>query len=110
MSGRHLTIFAIALLGMSGCGEDKAAGDKAAADVKAAAATPAAPKPQAKGKAPAKAQTEEDPAPVLSVPEGFRYASDSNTHWLTAEDLYALVEGSSPSLVFSTEIRSRATA
>ena len=73
MSGRHLTIFAIALLGMSGCGEEKAAGDKAAADVKAAAATPAPPKAPAKGKTAAKAQSEEDPAPVLSVPEGFRY-------------------------------------
>src|SRR5689334_24433388 len=30
------------------------------------------------------------------LPENFRYASDTNTQWLTAEDLYALVEGSSP--------------
>ena len=30
--------------------------------------------------------------------EGFRYASETNTHWLTAEDLYELVEGSAPSL------------
>jgi len=28
--------------------------------------------------------------------EGFRYASDSNSQWLTAEDLYRLVEGSAP--------------
>ena len=73
MSCRHLTIFAIALLGMSGCGEEKAAGDKAAADVKAAAAPPAAAKPPVQGKVQAKAQVEDDPAPVLSVPQGFRY-------------------------------------
>ena len=30
------------------------------------------------------------------LPENFRYASDTNTHWLSAEDLYSLVEGSSP--------------
>ena len=30
------------------------------------------------------------------LPEGFRYASDSNSHWLKAEDLYVLVEGSAP--------------
>lgn len=31
-----------------------------------------------------------------ALPENFRYASDSNTQWLTAEELYTLVEGSSP--------------
>jgi FlaA1/EpsC-like NDP-sugar epimerase len=30
--------------------------------------------------------------------EGFRYASDTNTKWLTAENLYELVEGSAPTL------------
>lgn len=30
------------------------------------------------------------------LPEGFRYASDSNSQWLTAEHLYSLVEGSAP--------------
>jgi UDP-N-acetylglucosamine 4,6-dehydratase len=30
------------------------------------------------------------------LPEGFRYASDTNAQWLTPEDLYALVDGSSP--------------
>ena len=30
------------------------------------------------------------------LPENFRYASDTNTHWLSAEDLYELVKGSSP--------------
>jgi UDP-N-acetylglucosamine 4,6-dehydratase len=29
-----------------------------------------------------------------TLPEGFRYASDSNSQWLTAEDLYKLVEAS----------------
>jgi UDP-N-acetylglucosamine 4,6-dehydratase len=47
--------------------------------------------------------------------EGFRYASDTNTHWLTAEDLYGLVEGSAPSLTLvpkeiSKESRLRANA
>lgn len=32
----------------------------------------------------------------VPLAEGFRYASDSNSRWLTAEDLYALVEGSAP--------------
>jgi UDP-N-acetylglucosamine 4,6-dehydratase len=46
-----------------------------------------------------------------AVPEGFRYASDTNSHWLTAEDLYALVEGSAPTLsLLSREIRVRANA
>jgi UDP-N-acetylglucosamine 4,6-dehydratase len=30
--------------------------------------------------------------------EDFRYSSDTNSHWLTHEDLYALVEGCSPEL------------
>jgi FlaA1/EpsC-like NDP-sugar epimerase len=30
----------------------------------------------------------------VTLPEGFRYASDSNSQWLTAEDLYKLVEAS----------------
>jgi len=30
------------------------------------------------------------------LPEDFRYASDTNTEWLTAETLYGLVEGSAP--------------
>jgi UDP-N-acetylglucosamine 4,6-dehydratase/5-epimerase len=30
------------------------------------------------------------------LPEGFRYASDSNPQWLTAEALYQLVEGCAP--------------
>lgn len=33
---------------------------------------------------------------AMPVPENFRYGSDTNKHWLSAEDLYALVEGSSP--------------
>jgi UDP-N-acetylglucosamine 4,6-dehydratase len=32
------------------------------------------------------------------LPEDFRYASDTNTDWLTAEALYSLVEGSAPGL------------
>src|ERR1051326_6058473 len=32
------------------------------------------------------------------LPEDFRYASDSNTKWLTADALYDLVEGSAPGL------------
>jgi UDP-N-acetylglucosamine 4,6-dehydratase/5-epimerase len=32
------------------------------------------------------------------LPEDFRYASDTNTQWLTADGLYDLVEGSAPSL------------
>jgi Tfp pilus assembly protein PilP len=62
MSGRHLSILAIALLALSGCGGEEAP--------KAAATTPA---PKAPAKAPANAQVEEESAPVLSVPEGFRY-------------------------------------
>jgi hypothetical protein len=65
MSGRNLTI-AIVLLALSGCGGEEAP--------QAAATTPAPAAPaQAPPKAPAKAPVEEDPAPVLSVPEGFRY-------------------------------------
>ena len=48
---------------------------------------------------------------AIPVAEDFRYASDSNSHWLTAEDLYQLVEGSAPppSLV-SGRARLRANA
>jgi UDP-N-acetylglucosamine 4,6-dehydratase len=43
--------------------------------------------------------------------EGFRYASDTNTEWLTAEDLYGLVEGSAPALsLVPREPRLRANA
>jgi UDP-N-acetylglucosamine 4,6-dehydratase len=46
-----------------------------------------------------------------AVPEDFRYASDTNSHWLTAEDLYVLVEGSAPTLsLLSSETRVRANA
>jgi len=46
-----------------------------------------------------------------AVPEDFRYASDTNSHWLTAEDLYALVEGSAPTLsLLPSETRVRANA
>src|SRR5438876_6948827 len=31
-----------------------------------------------------------------SLPEAFRYSSDSNSQWLTAEDLFELVESASP--------------
>jgi UDP-N-acetylglucosamine 4,6-dehydratase len=43
--------------------------------------------------------------------EDFRYSSDTNSHWLTHEDLYALVEGCSPgpSLV-TPDTRLRANA
>ena len=34
----------------------------------------------------------------IPVAEGFRYASDSNSEWLTAEDLYTLIQGSAPPL------------
>lgn len=68
MSVRHFTILAILFLTVSGCGEEEAPGD-----VKAAATTPAVNPPAAKASAPAKPQAEEDPAPVLSVPQGFRY-------------------------------------
>jgi hypothetical protein len=43
--------------------------------------------------------------------EGFRYASDTNTKWLTAEDLYELVEGSAPTLsLVPRDTRLRANA
>lgn len=45
------------------------------------------------------------------LPENFRYASDTNTQWLAAEDLYALVEGSSPGPALvnhSTRLRANA--
>jgi UDP-N-acetylglucosamine 4,6-dehydratase/5-epimerase len=32
----------------------------------------------------------------VHLADGFRYASDTNSHWLTAEDLYALVDGCAP--------------
>jgi UDP-N-acetylglucosamine 4,6-dehydratase len=35
-------------------------------------------------------------ANAVPLPEGFRYASDSNSQWLTTEDLWQLVEGSAP--------------
>jgi hypothetical protein len=43
--------------------------------------------------------------------EDFRYSSDTNSHWLRHEDLYALVEGCSPgpSLV-TPDTRLRANA
>ena len=45
------------------------------------------------------------------LPEGFRYASDTNSKWLTAEDLYGLVEGSAPTLSLSSkESRTRPNA
>jgi UDP-N-acetylglucosamine 4,6-dehydratase len=30
------------------------------------------------------------------VPEGFRYGSDTNTRWLTASDLFQMLEGIAP--------------
>ncbi len=43
--------------------------------------------------------------------ENFRYASDTNSEWLSAEDLYELVEGSAPTLpLVPKEVRQRATA
>ncbi len=71
MSGRHYIFLAIVLAAMSGCAGQQAGGDNAVADVKAAA-TPAKP-PAAKPNAAAKAPAAEDPLPVLTVPEGFRY-------------------------------------
>lgn len=62
MSARNFTL-AIVLLALSGCGGEDAA-------PQAAATTPP---PKAPAKAPARAQVADDPAPVLSVPEGFRY-------------------------------------
>jgi len=45
-----------------------------------------------------------------SLPEGFRYSSDSNSQWLTAEDLYKLVEGSAPPVSLDGETPVRASA
>jgi UDP-N-acetylglucosamine 4,6-dehydratase len=45
-----------------------------------------------------------------SLPEGFRYSSDSNPQWLTAEDLYRLVEGSAPPMSLEGETPVRASA
>jgi UDP-N-acetylglucosamine 4,6-dehydratase/5-epimerase len=44
------------------------------------------------------------------VAEGFRYASDSNSQWLTAEDLFELVEGSKPPVSPVTDIEMRVNA
>jgi UDP-N-acetylglucosamine 4,6-dehydratase len=45
-----------------------------------------------------------------SLPEGFRYSSDSNSQWLTAEDLYKLVEGSAPPVSLDGKAPFRASA
>jgi len=45
-----------------------------------------------------------------SLPEGFRYSSDSNPHWLTAERLYELVEGSAPPVSLNGANSLRASA
>jgi UDP-N-acetylglucosamine 4,6-dehydratase len=45
-----------------------------------------------------------------SLPEGFRYASDTNPAWLTAEALYGLVEGCAPPLAALPLEQIRATA
>ena len=45
-----------------------------------------------------------------SLPEGFRYASDSNSQWLTSEDLYELVEGSAPPISLGADNPARASA
>ena len=37
------------------------------------------------------------------LPEGFRYSSDGNTQWLTREELYELVDESSPVLATSPQ-------
>jgi UDP-N-acetylglucosamine 4,6-dehydratase len=42
--------------------------------------------------------------------EGFRYASDSNSQWLTAEDLYRLVDGCAPPISLAEESPVRASA
>jgi UDP-N-acetylglucosamine 4,6-dehydratase/5-epimerase len=44
------------------------------------------------------------------LPEGFRYSSDTNSQWLTAEDLYTLVEGSAPPAAWDGETPVRASA
>jgi UDP-N-acetylglucosamine 4,6-dehydratase/5-epimerase len=46
-----------------------------------------------------------------ALPENFRYASDTNTDWLTADALYDLVEGSAPGLsVVARNTKLRANA
>lgn len=45
-----------------------------------------------------------------SLPEGFRYSSETNSQWLTAEDLYKLVEGSAPPVALDGETPIRASA
>jgi UDP-N-acetylglucosamine 4,6-dehydratase len=45
-----------------------------------------------------------------ALPEGFRYSSDSNSQWLTAEDLYKLVDGSAPPVSLDGETLVRASA
>jgi UDP-N-acetylglucosamine 4,6-dehydratase/5-epimerase len=45
-----------------------------------------------------------------ALPEGFRYSSDSNASWLTAEALYELVEGCAPPLAALRLEQIRATA
>jgi hypothetical protein len=44
------------------------------------------------------------------LPEGFRYSSDANSQWLTAEDLYKLVEGSAPPVSLDGDVQVRASA
>jgi UDP-N-acetylglucosamine 4,6-dehydratase len=44
------------------------------------------------------------------LPEGFRYSSESNSRWLSAEDLYRMVEGSAPAETINREAPVRATA
>jgi UDP-N-acetylglucosamine 4,6-dehydratase len=45
-----------------------------------------------------------------ALPEGFRYASDTNLDWMTAEALYELVEGCAPPLAVLPREQVRATA
>jgi UDP-N-acetylglucosamine 4,6-dehydratase len=45
---------------------------------------------------------------ATALAEGFRYTSDSNSHWLNAEDLFALVEGCAPPLSAEAELRANA--
>jgi UDP-N-acetylglucosamine 4,6-dehydratase/5-epimerase len=45
-----------------------------------------------------------------ALPEGFRYSSDSNSQWLTAEELYKLVEGCAPPIALHGETQVRANA
>jgi UDP-N-acetylglucosamine 4,6-dehydratase len=45
-----------------------------------------------------------------TLPEGFRYTSDTNASWLTAEALYELVEGCAPPLAALRVEQIRATA